>query len=418
VQTPGTADAPVRQAYSTDLVASAPRAERALALTDYLELAHQTHRYSLRTFGFLPSSARSCARAPFLSYRRSDAEPGWADLWYVATQIGADAALLRADPSLDCCPLEKAACFVDRLFEPGGGGYLGRATPDARTVLGPDRYVDDQAHLGLMLLDAYEVTGDAAHLARAERAADYLLNGGVWDDQFGGGFWWNNRRGDSAEGKPTQANGLAADLFIRLHGQTGAARYRAAAARTLDFLDSTLFDSEAGLYRWSIAYATPSRRRGRVVAERFFNYDQAIIIQALLDWHQLVVAEPAFIRRALALAERLEPVFWHRPQGGFNLEAGVEQVFAIYAAWLSPALANLTAVAGDPRWFDLAGRNVAALTDYLRASPDGWHQSARLEAGSWIVDQTRDGVANAGLQWALAALAAQQRDLEGGLIDA
>jgi uncharacterized protein YyaL (SSP411 family) len=390
-----------------------------VALVDYLALAHLTRQFSLRTFGYLPADARGgagfAAQLAFLSFRRSEAEPDWADLWYVATQIGADAALLRVDPSLDRGPLDQAARFVDRLFEPRGGGYLARASPDARTVLGPDRYVDDQGHLGLMLLDAFEATGEPEHLARAKRAADYLLDGGVWDDRFGGGFWWNSRQGDSPEGKPAQANGLAADLFVRLYGQTGERRYRTAAARTLDFLEATLFDSRAGLYRWSVAYANPGRRRGRLLAERFFNYDQAIVLQALLDWHRLVSPEPAFLRRARALAERFEPTFWRRPQGGFNLEAGVQQVFAIYSAWLTPVLVNLAAVDDDPRWLDLARRNVGALTDYLAAGQGGYYQSARLEGEAWLVDRTLDGVANAGLQWALAALAVQQANPAGGV---
>lgn len=373
-------------------------------MTDYLGLAQQVRRSSLRSFGFLPAGARRCEEAPFLSFRRSEAEPEWADLWYVATQIGADAALLRVDPRLDRCPLEGAARFVDGLAE-AAGGYLARATPDLGTRLGPDRYVDDHGHLGLMLLDAFEATGQPAYLARARRAADYLLAGGVWDDTFGGGFWWNSRRGDSAEGKPTQANGLAADLFLRLYAQTGERRYRQAAERTLDWLDAVLFDPPAGLYRWSAAYQDPTRRRGRVLAERFFNYDQGIVISACASWLRIVGSSPSHLARAQGLAERLEPRFWQPRWGGFQLEAGVEQVFAIYSAWLTPSLLDLARCDPDPRWPALARRNVEALPTYLATGNGGYFQSARLEAGVWRVDRTRDHVANAGLQWALARLA-------------
>src|SRR5258708_6361655 len=39
--------------------------------------------------------AFDCADARFVSFRRSDAEPQFADQWYVASQLWADAVLLR-----------------------------------------------------------------------------------------------------------------------------------------------------------------------------------------------------------------------------------------------------------------------------------------------------------------------------------
>ena len=43
-----------------------------------------------------------CADARFASYRRSDAEPQFADQWYVASQVWADAELLHvAAPAIE-----------------------------------------------------------------------------------------------------------------------------------------------------------------------------------------------------------------------------------------------------------------------------------------------------------------------------
>src|ERR671932_15892 len=71
------------------------------------------------------------------------------------------------------------------------------------------------------LLAAAERPPDSAlqqhYLYAARRTAAFLLQSGLWDDTFGGGFWWNTNRGDTAEGKPAQSNALAAQFFAQLY---------------------------------------------------------------------------------------------------------------------------------------------------------------------------------------------------------
>ena len=373
-------------------------------MTDYLERARTTQRFTLERLGYV-GGAVDCAAAPYLCYRRSDAESQWMDQWYLTSQIGADAALRRADPSFPAEYLVKAAAFLEFLYDADEGGYVARCSPDASQIMGPDKFCDDHGHLGLMLLDAYEATGDARFLKPARRAADFLIRGRVWDQTFGGGFWWYTGRGNTIEGKPAQANGLAVDLFGQLFGLTGEARYREWALRTLRWLDERLYDSEAGLYRWSRHYRDLGRKRGEVLARRFFNYDQGIIIEALLTLYRHVDPNPAYVERARALAERLGPAFWHRPEGGFNLESGVECVVAIYGSWLTPSLLALYEVDRDDRWLRLARRNVDAMDRYLRTPDGGYFKLAQLAEGDWAVDHTLDTAANAGMQRAFAALA-------------
>src|SRR6478672_2053662 len=223
-------------------LAKAPVSTPMNASRSYIGFARQAQHFTLTHLADL-GGAPDCRRAPYLSYRRSDEEPEWADLWYMGTQVGADAALLLADPGFGRCTIDKAGAFIDRFWDgAAGGGYLARGKPDGSSFLRPDKYVDDQGHLGLMLLDAWQATGDPAQLERARRAADFLIHSGVWDATFGGGFWWNNRHGDSPEGKPAQANGLAVQLFAELYGATGERPYLEWAWRTLEWLDRTLWD--------------------------------------------------------------------------------------------------------------------------------------------------------------------------------
>jgi uncharacterized protein YyaL (SSP411 family) len=375
-----------------------------------LERARETQRTNLRLLGYL-AGGRDCASARYVCYRRSNDEPQWIDQWYLSTQIGADSALLAADAGFDRHSIDAAAVYLDLFRDPADGGYLARGSPDARHFVPGDKYCDDHGHLGLMMLDAWQATGDPRYLERARAAAEFLISGGVWDDVFGGGFWWNNRLGDSPEGKPAQANGLAAALFLKLHRLTGDSRYRTWSEQTLAWLNETLWEESVGLYRWSVAFADMPGRRGRFVAHRYFNYDQGIIIEALLERFLHGGGDPRDLQRAQTIAGKLESAFWQLPHGGFQLEAGQDYVMAIYSAWLTPSLLALYRVDPDPAWLALARRNVEALDRYLRSPEGDYYRGARQLGAAWTVEKTRDGVANAGMQRALARLAATENEL-------
>jgi uncharacterized protein YyaL (SSP411 family) len=199
---------------------------------------------------------------------------------------------------------------------------------------------------------------------------------------------------------------LAIQLFARLFGITGQPRWRTGSLQLDAWTDENLYDRDAGLYRWSVSYADCAARAGRVVDERFFGYDQGCMIEAKLALYRNVQADADHLGRAQALAEHLEPTFWHSPEGGFNLEHGIEQVYSIYASWLTPSLLALLRVDGSERWLDLARRNVDALNSYLRAQDGGYYKAAYLRKGVWQTDRTRDTAANAGMQRAQALLGA------------
>ena len=118
------------------------------------------------------------------------------------------------------------------------------------------------------------------YIHAAEREADFLRESTLWDETFGGGFWWNTGRGDSAEGKPAQTNALAALFFARLYMETNNPEDRVWALRTLLWMDTVLYDPARHLYHWSVSYSDISRRTGALISQRFFNYDQGLAIQA------------------------------------------------------------------------------------------------------------------------------------------
>ena len=369
----------------------------------------------------LLSDASSCVEARYVAFRNSRAEPGSSevDAWYTASQTWADAALLaatKADDAETRCEIAKSVIFLDRLWD-DELGVNPTASPTASKVSRDVRYADDNALLGLTYLAAAEVSDPAMaaeYRHSAVRVAEFLLHSGVWDDTFGGGFWWSTRRGDTPEGKPAQTNAISALFFARLYRDIGDPQYRDWALRTQTWLDATLYDPASHLYRWSIAYADPVRKRGQVLSTRLFSYDQGNAIQAELAV-QTLDNDAARLERAHAAGDALQATF-ARGDRGYLLEAGIDQVYAGYAAWTSFGHLALYDADQNPHWLDLARQNLDAIGRSM-GRPDGgvaWQTyrcAGRLLAfcpageTGWVTDGTPDTAAGAWVQHLQVALA-------------
>jgi hypothetical protein len=377
--------------------------------------------------------AFSCPDARFVSFRRSNAEPETVDQWYVASQLWSDALLLnvgqRAElsttidwtPQDTRCYLDKGFIFLDRLWDYSSAGYFPRSNPVGTMVDSGPRYADDNLIAGLALLETAVTTADPdtqeRYIHAARREADFLLteSSGLWDTTFGGGFWWNTGRGDSEEGKPAQTNALASLFFARLYTATGDATYRDWALRSLLWLDTILYDPGRHLYRWSVSFQDLKQRTGAVISQRYFDYDQGIAVQAQLAAMNLD-ADSNRLSRARDVARAVQSAFWSADLGGYNLEAGVDQVYTSYGAWTSLGDLALYDVDADPAWLDLARANLQALQTKL-AEPDGGfaYRAYRCvdrvakgcESGTvtQVVDHLRDTSAQAWVQHLDEALA-------------
>ena len=200
--------------------------------------------------------AFTCPDARFVSYRRSDAEPEITDQWYVASQLWSDALLLEAISATSPdtatrdarCYVDKGFVFLDRLWDYTSAGYFPRSNPVGTSVDNGVRFTDDNLVAGLALLQTARTTTDPLaerrYVHAAQREADFLQGSGLWDNTFGGGFWWNTGRGDSDEGKPAQTNALAGLFFAELYDATGDPSYRDWSLRSLLWLDTILWDPD------------------------------------------------------------------------------------------------------------------------------------------------------------------------------
>jgi hypothetical protein len=371
-----------------------------------------------------PGSSDHCVDAWHVAYSRSTAEPHTVDHWYQVSQLWADLALLSSTRDEETlCRVEKGFAFLEQLWDATHTGYLPRSTPAGKIVEDAPRFGDDNALAGLVLLAAADLAEDSRtarhYVALAERQAEFLRSSGLWDDTFGGGFWWNTSRGTTREGKPAQTNALAALFFARLYENTLDPLDRDWALLTLAWLDAVLYDPDRKLYRWSVTFENLSARTGVMLRPRYFNYEQGIAIQAQLAAYELD-GDPRRLERAGDVGEAVHAAFSSKAIGGYNLQAGLEQVFTSYSAWTSFGHLALYDLDGDRRWLDLALANADALAGRLRAPDGGYAVKAMVcirqfspacegGQGSMVIDRTIDGAANAWAQHLNIALADRLR---------
>ena len=107
------------------------------------------------------------------------------------------------------------------------------------------------------------------------------------------------------------------------------------------------------------------------MTQRYFGYDQAIVIQALLTLHRLEPENPAYLARAQQLARSTDRYFWQQELGGYTLEADVPDLYATYGAWVSDAFLDLYAADGNRYWFDRARANFDALDRHFHQNGSG-----------------------------------------------
>ncbi|MBQ7354063.1 MAG: hypothetical protein IJW62_00925 [Clostridia bacterium] len=120
-----------------------------------------------------------------------------------------------------------------------------------------DYYYDDDAWICIQFLNAYELSGDAQYLQKAEETLEFLWTG--WDDVLGGGIYWDKSYG----GKNTCANGPIAISYLWAYQLTQKAEYLEKGRMIYDWcreklLEGSLYiDSlgkDGGRNGWKAAY--------------------------------------------------------------------------------------------------------------------------------------------------------------------
>jgi len=343
------------------------------APVNYLQLAKDTHNFTVNNL--LTGS---------YSYRaNTTSKAANCFEWYNVSQIYADAAMVAAGESGYLVYMNNTFKFMENMWDKKDlrGGYFASVNVDGSGA-GGDKYVDDNALSGMVYLEAYEVTTGAdkqAYLAKAKACADWLINSGLWDNVYGGGFYWNTLKPE----KPTQTNGLTLQLFAKLYGLTGEPVYRDWARQVDAWLSAKMLDPNTGLYIWKIDGAGEGLKH----TEKF-TYDNAIMVEAFLIYSK-VMNDPAYLTKAQNLGRAMNTTLWNALYKGYVFNTAETRINPAWCAWGSQAMIRLYEADKNESWLvyareninrlNIANRNTANLGYCFFAGFDGQNRSTEME---------------------------------------
>ena len=354
----------------------------------YWSAADSIHRYIISNF-----------KTAYGSYRiQTNSDTAFE--WYSASQIYADSAMVAGGDTNYLAGVIEGQRGMNHFWDgtKTNGGYFAAMKIDGSGA-GGDKYTDDNALAGNVSLDCYARCPDRLKrrfLDSAKAAATWLITSGQWDDTFGGGFWWSEQK----QNKPTQSNGLALQLFLRLYQITGQKVYRDWAQATQAWLDHRMFKPADGLYVWQITTnGTPEGVRSDVE----FTYDNAIMIEAELLYKEVFPASgrPDGARN---LAVSLDRKLWNDEYGVYAFNTADGRVNPCWCGWASQSLIKLYAAEGGTNWLEHARRNVDYMNAHLRDGQEGGYFAFCHLDGS-NVEKRMEGVDQAWMQKLQAMLA-------------
>lgn len=302
--------------------------------------------------------------------------------WYNASQIDADAAMLTEGDTRYAPYMNNTYSWMNNVWDIHSsiGGYFAAANVNG-TGAGGAKYVDDNSLTGIAYLDAYAVTTgtqQAAYLASAEAIANYLMNSGLWDTNLGGGFWWSTDK----TVKPTQSNGLALQLFLRLYQITGKSYYSQWATSIKSWLETKMLNgnNNNGLYIWEI-------KSDGTVQTTNFTYDNSIMIEADLLWAS-IMKDISYVTKAESIANALNTVLWDSTHKVYKFNTGDSRVNPTWCVWASEALVRLYQADLNTSWLDYAQQNIDFMNTYLRNTTNyGYYQWCNNDGTNRSTDQ-------------------------------
>lgn len=211
----------------------------------------------------------------------------------------------------------------------------------------PDRYYDDNEWVVMGLLEAYEVTGDAADLDRAEKTFKFVMSGE--DNQLGGGLYWHEQEKKS---KNTCSNGPAIVAALRLYMVTHKPDYLDIAKRLYTWTNAHLQDTD-GLY-WDNV-----KLDGKI--EKFkFTYNTALMLRADALFHK-ITGEQKYLDEAERVAKAAE-AYWIKKETGAMADSGM------FAHHLCEAFYAVAQEDNDAHWREIVARALVFVQEKGRDS--------------------------------------------------
>jgi uncharacterized protein YyaL (SSP411 family) len=339
-----------------------------VAAISYLNLAKETHAF---TIGNLITQYGSY-RANTTSHSNESYE------WYNVSQVYADAAMISAGDASYLASMNRTFKWMDNMWDKAdpNGGYFAACKLDGSGASG-DKYIDDNGLTGMVFLEAYDLTTGAdkqAYFDKAKACADWMINSKLWDNTYGGGFWWSTAK----TFKPTQANGVALQLFLRMFKLTGQTVYRDWARQVDAWLDEKMYDPTKRLYIWKIDGAGSGVKHTEI-----FTYDNAVMVEANL-LYSTVLNDGSYLTKAQTLGTAMNTVLWNPLYKLyiFNTDPSQSRVNPAWCAWGSQGMIRLYEADKDKKWLTYAKGNIDGLNKACRNTTTfGYYFFARPDAG-------------------------------------
>ncbi|MGN6531261.1 MAG: glycoside hydrolase family 76 protein [Ginsengibacter sp.] len=315
--------------------------------------------------------------------------------WYNASQIYADAAMIEIGDSSYLRSMNATFGWMENMWDKADsdGGYFAFSNLDGSGASGT-KYVDDNSLTGMVYLQAYDLTTGRdrdAYLSKAEACANWIIKSGLWDTSLGGGFWWNTEK----IYKPTQTNGLALQLFLRLYGITGESVYHDWASSINNWLTTKMYDGHTGLFIWQ--YDNTGKKYSQI-----FTYDNAIMLEAYL-WCAKVMNDPAYLSKAEAIARAMNATLWDGAHNVYIFNTADKRINPAWCGWASQAMVRLYEADKNASWLTYAKGNVDAINTVLKdPSSHGYYQFAGLDGAGRYANM--EGVDQAWMQRTQALL--------------
>jgi hypothetical protein len=400
----------------------APVLERPGQQADYWEMAQHTHQFTKRTFLLGPES-ESFDPADHEPKRRGSYRADLAgnkevtDTWYNSTQIIADASMV-VDPNglIDASYLDLIVQThqlmsqvpkdpMDRFglwdTTTPDGGFFGTIPLDGLFPMGATKesrglkFIDDNALMGIALLEAYDASKQAGQPQEqlrqsAKDVGILLMSTYAYDDVLGGGHWWcGNHDFDDKQhpivpaNKPTNANALAAIFMFMLYhfseDDLQRDKYRIWANKVLAWMRANLRAGDSHLYnRWK-------DKNGMVDPSKYTDHN-AEAIEAFV-WSYLINNRQGDLTEAQQIADDTIKFLWDPKYEGFVLKNSLDmecsdgidpqklslgQLSPYFSGWASRAFIKLYEADQNPKWLDWAEHNVKVLNSRLRTASGGY----------------------------------------------
>ena len=291
--------------------------------------------------------------------------------WYNASQLYADAEMVGLGKATYLPLMNNTFTWLNKLIDKSdvNGGYFAFANLDGSGGSGT-KYVDDDSLTGAAYLAAYDVTTGTTqtnYLNAAEACANWLMNNGLWDTTFGGGFWWNTDK----TVKPTQSNGLALQLFTRLYKITGKSQYHDWAVQINAWLNTKMYSSTNNLYIWQI-------EANGTVDTYNFTYDNAIMVEADLLYAD-AMGDNSYLARAQALGSAMIKTLYDPNHNVFIFNTNDIRISPCYSGWASQAMIKLYEADKNSSWLTYAMANINQINAVMKAANNGYYQYAGLD---------------------------------------